>query len=230
VFLIPLAAGMVCAAFSLLVLGQFVARRRWHQLAWGGALAMLAAAALIEALAALWGWSAWSYRLYYLLGGILAVGWLGTGSLLVLSRRGLGPAMGLLMLAISLLAIPAVMVAPVDQGLLLAVEPGRGVIRPPASILAPITNILGSAALIGGAGWSAWSAWRRHAPGGMVLGLALIATGALAAAAGHGLAGQVARQELWVPLGELAGACLMLLGYLVVEAPRLALAPSIRQT
>jgi hypothetical protein len=221
VFLIPLAASVVCAAFALLVLRQFVTRRQWHQLAWGVALAMFATAALVEAMATLRGWSPWSYRLYYLLGGILDVGWLGVGSLLVTFRRGLGPAAAVVVLGISLIAIPAVILSPVHQDLLLSVEPGRGAIGRPASLLAPTTNIAGSAALIGGAAWSAWSAWRHRAPLGIVAGLALIATGALAAAAGHGLAGQVAGQHLWAPLGELAGACLMLLGYLAVEAPRL---------
>jgi hypothetical protein len=107
----------------------------------------------------------------------------------------------------------------VHVALLREAEPGRGAIGEPAALLAPITNSLGSVALIGGAAWSSWAAWRRHAPATRVLGVAMIAVGAFAAAATHGLAGQLGGYHLLAPLGELAGAALMFAGYLVLEAP-----------
>ena len=220
---IPFAAALISAAFAGLVLRQYLLRRRPYQLAWGSALAMFAVAALIEAMAGMWGWSVTGYRLYYLLGGLLDVGWLGAGTLLLLSRRA-GPAAAIAMAAVTVLAIPAVLLAPVHAELLRQAEPGRGAMGGLPLVLAPITNVLGSVALIGGAVWSAWSAWRRHAPASLVVGLAALAAGALVAAAGHGLAGQVAGRHLLVPLGELAGAALMFTGYLAIEAPQRAAA------
>lgn len=220
---IPFAAALISAAFASLVLRQYLIRRRLHQLAWGGALAMFAAAALIEAIAGVWGWSVTAYRLYYLLGGLLDVGWLGAGTLLLLSRPA-GRGAAIVMAVLTVVAIPAVIVAPVHTELLGQAEPGRGAMGGLPLVLAPITNVLGSVALIGGALWSAWSAWRHHAPTSLVVGLAVLAGGALVAAAGHGLAGQVAGRHLLAPLGELAGAVLMFTGYLAVEAPQRAAA------
>ena len=216
---ISFAAAIVGGAFAALVLAQFAVRHRPYQLVWGCALAMFAAAALIEALAAVWGWSPAGYRLYYYLGGITNVGWLGAGSLLLLFRRAGLVGVGT-MLALSLAAIPAVVLSPLHPELLLAADPGRGVIGAPAEVFAPITNTLGSAALIGGALWSMWAAWRRHAPGAFVVGMAAIAGGALFAALTHGLAGQVGGERALAPLGELIGATLMFTGYLVLEARR----------
>lgn len=221
-FVVPFAAALVGAAFASVVLRQFVVRRRVYQLLWGVALAMFAVAALMEALAGVWGWSPAGYRLYYLLGGILTVGWLGAGTVFLLSPRRLGPCAAVLMVLVSLAAIPAVIVAPVQEALLREAEPGRGAIGEPAALLAPIVNSLGSAALIGGAAWSAWAAWRRHAPAARVLGVAMIAAGAFAAAATHGVAGQLAGYHVLAPLGEMAGAVLMFAGYLVLEAPQRA--------
>jgi hypothetical protein len=216
---IPFAAAVVGGTFGALVLGQFAVRHRPYQLVWGSALAMFALAALVEALAGVWGWSPAGYRLYYYLGGICNVGWLGAGSLLLLFPRA-GRIAVLIMLLLSLAAIPAVIVAPVRADLLLSTDPGRGVIGMPAVLFAPVVNTLGSAALIGGALWSAWGAWRRHAPAAHVLGMSLIAAGALFAALTHGLAGQVGGQRALAPLGELVGAALMFTGYLVLEARR----------
>lgn len=218
---ISFAAAIVGGAFAALVLVQFATRHRPYQLVWGGALAMFAAAALVEAFAAVWGWSPAGYRLYYYLGGICDVGWLGAGSLLLLFPRA-GKIAALVMLAISLAAIPAVVLSPLREELLLAADPGRGVIGLPAEAFAPVVNTLGSAALIGGAAWSTWAAWRHHAPGAHVLGMGLIAAGALFAALTHGLAGQVGGQRELAPLGELVGATVMFTGYLVIEARRRA--------
>jgi hypothetical protein len=220
VVVVPFAVTLVSAAFALLVLRQFAVRRRAYQLVWGAALAMFSGAGLIEALEGVWGWSPAGYRLYYLLGGILTVGWLGVGTTFLLSPRRVGPYAGALMTIVSLAAIPAVMVAPVNEALLRQAEPGRGAIGNPAALLAPITNSLGSIALIGGAAWSAWAAWRRHAPPARVLGVAMIAAGAFAAAATHGVAGQLGGYHALASLGELAGAALMFAGYLVLEAPQ----------
>jgi hypothetical protein len=216
--ILALAAALVSIVFALTILRQFIDRRRIYQLTWAGALGMFGAAALFEGLAGAWGWSPTGYRLYYLLGGILTVGWLGLGTVQLLFPGRLALAAFWVMALLSLSAIPAVVVAPVHAELLRQAEPGRGVIGGLAPVLAPVVNSLGSMALIGGAAWSAWIAWRHQAAARQVLGLALIATGALGAAATHGLAGQVAGYHALAPLGELVGAGAMFAGYLSISS------------
>src|SRR5579871_3341224 len=112
-FLIPLAAGVVGVVFGILVVRQFLQRRRPYQAAWGFALLLFGAAALFEAAGIAGGWTAAEYRGYYLLGGILNVGWLGTGSVYIHFRRA-GHVAAVVMALVTVAAIPAVLVAPID--------------------------------------------------------------------------------------------------------------------
>ncbi len=215
-FVIPLLAGIVGVLFGALVLRQFFERRRPYQAAWGFALVLFGAAAFFEAAGIAGGWTPAEYRAYYLLGGILNVGWLGTGSVYILNRRA-GHAAAIIMGLVSLAAVPAVLVAPVDSRLLAAQVPGRGAIGAPATLLPIFTNILGSIALVGGAAWSAWSGWRRGTGLNRVIGTALIAVGAFVVAGTHSVA-QVRGVYAVQPLGEALGIVVMFAGYLAVEA------------
>ncbi len=84
VFLIPLTAAVVGAAFAVVVGRQYLTRRKPYQAIWALALAMFGVAAGFETVGQLAGWSDATYKGYYLFGGLLNVGWLGTGSLLLL--------------------------------------------------------------------------------------------------------------------------------------------------
>lgn len=217
---IPFAAGLVGLVFSLFVLRQWWWRRKPYQFAWGVALAMFALAAVVEGMAAALGWSNASYRLYYLFGGLLDVLWLGTGSILILLRQRGAVVVLTIVGIVSAVAIVGIATAPVHDALLRQAVPPRGAIGGIGPILAPITNSLGSLALIGGAAWSAWTAWRHGAPRNRVAGLALIAGGAFVAAAAHGLGGEVAGIRVLAPLGELIAIAVMFCGYLVLETLR----------
>jgi hypothetical protein len=216
---IPFAAGLVGLVFSLFVLRQWWWRRKPYQFAWGAALAMFALAAVTEGMAGTVGWSDAAYRLYYLFGGLLDVLWLGTGSVLILLRQRGVVAVLVVIAAVSAVAIVGVAVAPVNDALLHQAVPPRGAIGGIPPIMAPITNTLGSLALIGGAAWSAWTGWRRGAPRNLVLGLVLIAGGAFVAAAAHGLGGEIAGIRILDPIGELVAIVIMFGGYLVLESP-----------
>src|SRR5260370_31500764 len=84
VFLIPLVAALVGAAFAVVVGRQYITRRKPYQAIWALALAMFGVAAAFETVGQLGGWSDATYKGYYLFGGLLNVGWLGTRSLLLL--------------------------------------------------------------------------------------------------------------------------------------------------
>src|SRR2546421_415576 len=164
-----------------------MARRKPYQAVWALALAMFGIAAAFETVGEAAGWTDPTYKGYYLFGGLLNVGWLGVGSLLILSSRRFGMAAVIVMAAISFICIVVVIASHTDPALLKEQVPARGAIDVPAW-LPLITNLGGSLLLIGGAGWSAWKAARAGAPGNRVVGLATIAVGAFIAAGGHSYA------------------------------------------
>jgi hypothetical protein len=220
VFVIPLIAAVVGGAFAAVVGRQYLSRRRPHQAIWALALAMFAMAALFESAGQVFGWSDATYKGYYLFGGLLNVGWLGIGSLLLLTSPRVGRVAVIAMFAISLIGLVAVLAAHTDSALLKAQVPARGAIDVPA-LLPLLTNVGGSLLLIGGAAWSAWKAARAGAPRNRVLGLALIAAGAFIVAGGHSFA-QSRGVYVAQPLSEAVGIVAMFAGYVTVEARQLA--------
>lgn len=216
VFVIPLIAGAVGGAFAAVVARQYLSRRKAYQAIWALALAMFAAAALFETAGQAFGWSDATYKGYYLFGGLLNVGWLGLGSLLLLTSQRTGRIATIVMVLLSIAGLIAVILAHTDANLLKAQVPARGAIDVPA-ILPLITNLGGSLLLIGGAAWSAWKAARAGAPRNRVVGLAVLAAGAFIVAGGHSFA-QTKGVYAVQPISEALGIVAMFVGYLVVEA------------
>jgi hypothetical protein len=216
VFVIPLIAGAIGGAFAAVVARQYLNRRKPYQAIWAIALAMFAAAALFETAGLAFGWSDGTYKGYYLFGGLLNVGWLGLGSLLLLSSPRTGRIATMVMVLISVGALFAVIAAHTDPNLLKAQVPPRGAIDVPA-VLPLVTNLGGSLLLIGGAAWSAWRAARAGAPRNRVVGLVILAAGAFIVAGGHSFA-QTRGVYLAQPVSEALGIAAMFVGYLVVES------------
>jgi hypothetical protein len=216
VFVVPLIAAVVGGSFAAVVGRQYLARRRPYQAIWALALAMFALAALFESAGQAFGWSDATYKGYYLFGGLLNVGWLGIGSLLLLTSPRAGRVAVITMVAISAIGLVAVLLAHTDGALLKSQVPARGAINVPA-VLPLVTNVGGSLLLIGGAAWSAWKAARAGAPRNRVVGLALIAAGAFIVAGGHSYA---QKQGVYIaqPLSEAIGIVAMFAGYVTVEA------------
>ncbi|HEY8864954.1 MAG TPA: hypothetical protein VIO37_12425 [Candidatus Dormibacteraeota bacterium] len=215
-FVIPLIAGAVGGAFAAVVGRQYLNRRKPYQAIWAVALAMFAAAALFETAGQAFGWSDGSYKGYYLFGGLLNVGWLGLGSLMLITSPRVGRIATIVMIVISVLCLFAVIAAHTNGTLLKAQVPPRGAIDVP-SILPLITNLGGSLLLIGGAAWSAWRAARAGAPRSRVVGLAVLAAGAFIVAGGHSLA-QTRGVYVAQPVSEALGIAAMFVGYLVIES------------
>ncbi len=220
VFVVPLMAGAVGLAFAAVVGRQYLSRRKPYQAIWAVALAMFAAAALFETAGQAFGWSDGTYKGYYLFGGLLNVGWLGIGSLLLLVPPRTGRIAIIVMVLMSIGCLFAVIAAHTNANLLRAQVPARGAIDVPG-VLPLITNLGGSLLLIGGAAWSAWTAWRGGAPRNRVVGLAVLAAGALIVAAGHSFA-QTRGVYVAQPVSEALGIVAMFVGYLVIES-RLAM-------
>ncbi|HAC44788.1 MAG TPA: hypothetical protein DCF65_01850 [Chloroflexi bacterium] len=218
VFLIPLIAALVGAAFAVVVGRQYLTRRKPYQAIWALALAMFGVAAAFETVGQLAGWSDATYKGYYLFGGLLNVGWLGIGSLLLLATPRVGRVAVIVMVLISLICVVAVLISHTNSTLLKAQVPPAGAIDVPGALPA-IINTGGSLLLVGGAAWSAWKSARAGAPRNRVLGLAILAAGAFIVAGGHTLARSKGIYILQ-PLSEAVGIVAMFAGYLVIEARR----------
>ena len=86
----------IAVVMALALLDQWTERRRTYQLAWAIGPLLFGLAAATEALGAYAGWSTTLFKVWYLAGAILNVGWLGLGTAFLLSRTRFGYAYAVL--------------------------------------------------------------------------------------------------------------------------------------
>ena len=219
--LLPLGATLVALLFSGLLLSSFFRRPAGQKVFWGLGFALFAAAAFAEAAAQRSGWSPALFRIYYLAGGVLAVACLGAGSAwLLLPPRARDVLAGALITA-ALGAAVTVLLAPVDERLLMATPSGR---PPPnvalgghAALWAVTLNIFGTIFLVGG---SLYAIVRRR----RVRANAWIACGAIIVALATGMSR--AGNYSFVYAGELLGIAIMFAGFRFTGAPAKEARPS----
>src|SRR5512143_3441606 len=83
---LPFISTVIMLGFTIYVLQRYAVRRAPHFLFWGIGLAMFGAGSFAEAYLAL-AWNKWVFFGWYLFGAALNAGWIGHGTLLLLSRR-----------------------------------------------------------------------------------------------------------------------------------------------
>ena len=150
---IPVATALIAAAFAARLGGGALARPGVHRAFWAIGFACFAAGAAAEAYGASYGWTPVTFRIYYLTGGVLAVGFLGLGATWLHARRDLALVVGGAVVATAIAAAIGVLGAGVD-----AAELAKGGLRPPpndaltghAFLYAIALNSLGTLALLAG--------------------------------------------------------------------------------
>jgi hypothetical protein len=215
----PLAVALVSAAFAGMVLQQYVARRRPHQLIWAIALLMSALGSGAYVLALPPGSSPTAFRIYYALGGMLMPAWLGLGSIFLAAPRRLADAALAFLVNASALGLGALLVADLDQNQLAVLNGGPGTRLVETGPWLPITillNTLGVVAVVGVAVHSAIQLARRKGSARLLTANGLIAAGVIIV----GIAGSLARtglpQLFWVTM--LAGWIVIFAGFLTASA------------
>lgn len=211
---IPAVSSLISLVFAVLVLDQYVARRKPYQLVWAIGLAMYFVSTGTEFLTEVGGLNPAIYRLWYLFGAVFVAAYLGMGTAyLVLPRRVAHVIMALLVIA-SVYAAVRVATAPVDFSLLPTSGPVLTGKALPQSVrsLTPFFNVFGTVALVGGALYSAWVFLRRRILRHRVASNILIAVGAIMPAVG-GTASRLEQFNLIYVL-ELIGIILILAGFL----------------
>jgi hypothetical protein len=214
----PLSAALISLAISMIMVRRLLQKVRPHEVAWMLAFIMFAVAAGTQVIGDLVGWTPTMARLYYVTGATLVVGWLGLGSWLVLVRRPALRDAGIWLILLSTgFGLGVVSLAPVDT-IRIVSEGWHALDKPTAlTVLTIALNSIGTLVLVGGALWSAWTFWRKRIMPQRMVGLILLAVGALVVAAGGSLTRLGHEQYLYIAMS--AGVLLMFWGYLRTIAP-----------
>lgn len=218
----PLAAAAVSGVFAAIMLRRFFGRQRPHELAWGVALLMFAAASFAAAMGILGGWSSFKFRTYYLFGAIVNVPFLGLGTLYLLAPRKIAHAAAAAVAVASIYAAGAVFTAQLNEAALNVAGsiPSASLVMPEAvRTLSRYFSFAGFFVVVGGALASAWRLSR--APGitarRLAAGNILIAAGTFVVAVGSGFA-RYGSGSIFA-IGLLAGVTLMFAGFLRTLSP-----------
>lgn len=215
----PLSAALISALFAVIMLRRMRQKARPHEAAWTVAFIMFAVAAGSQVIGDVVGWTPALARLYYVCGATLVVAWLGLGTWLILVHRPWLRNAGLwLTLLLSGYAFGLINLAPVDMARL-PLEGWQALAKPlPLTVLTIALNSIGTLILVGGALWSAWTFWRKGIMRSRMVGLVLLAGGALVVAAGGSLTRLGHEQYLYIAMS--VGVGLMFWGYLKTILPQ----------
>lgn len=215
--ILPLMTTVIGVVFFIMLADQHIARPRAHKAVWACGLLIFSIGVFTQFWGVAYGWNELIYKLWYWCGAIAVAAWLGAGSVYLLAR-GHWPGHVFLGLVVALSAAGAVILlansVPADH-----VYPGpsqivRGDGIPEAARrIAALSNIIGTLALVGVAGWGAWRYFTSRVTWHRAVSNVLIAGGAFVVAAG----GALSRFEVTAPfyLTQLLGLGLIFSGFLV---------------
>lgn len=228
--ILPVLSTIVTFVFATAVLNRYRLRRGTYLLLWGIGLVLYGIGTGSEVFLS-FRYSELVLKLWYLTGAMLTAAWLGQGTIhLLVRRRGVAPALTVVLLVVSLAATVLVFSMPTtaagyDTALPASEQYKEILVRSGAvTALTIVLNIYGTLGLVGGALYSAYLFWRKQVLFDRMVGNVLIAAGALMPA----MAGSLVKAGLadWLYLSELLGATLMYLGFLRATAGKPASAPS----
>jgi hypothetical protein len=219
-WIFPLAAAGVSGVFASILFRGWKATPRPHLLAWSVALAMFAIASGAAATGMLAGWSAPSFRTYYLFGAILNVPVLALGTMHLLAPEREARLATSVVVLLSISAVIAVLGAELDTAALRTsgIPSGSEVMPPGPRVVSRYYSFAGFFVVVGGALWSAWRLARsRQAHLKRLAGAnALIATGTFIVAVASGFA-RYGRGVIFA-VGLFFGVSVMFLGFLMTRA------------
>jgi hypothetical protein len=232
----PLVAAAVAAAFSGLVAKQYLARRRPYQLAWVLALAMYATASLAVVFGMTGGWTPREFQLYWALGAVLNVPFLAGGELMLLVRSPrVHAACWIMLIFVSAYTVAVLRGASFDAAALAEDLPsGRGVFGEgsAAQRLPQLISTPSYLVLVAGVLWSAGRLRGRPELRDRFIGTLLIALGATVIA-GFGSYFAFNGRAVAFSIALAMGIAVMFVGFLrasrqaPIPAPTAAASPSV---
>ena len=235
-WLFPLVAAVVAAAFSGLVAKQYLAHHRPYQLAWVLALAMYAAASLAVVFGMTGGWTPREFQLYWALGAVLNVPFLAGGELMLLVRSPrVQAACWIVLIFVSAYTVAVLRAASFDAAALAEDLPsGRGVFGEgsAAQRLPQLISTPSYLVVVAGVLWSAWRLRGRPELRDRFIGTLLIALGATVIA-GFGSYFAFNGRAVAFSFALATGIAVMFVGFLrasrqaPIPAPTAAASPSV---
>ena len=219
---------LVAVAFTAATFDRWRSRRNLHDACWSISLAMFAIAS-----GALWygvsrGWSAPSFRIFYLFGGALNVPWLAAGVVTLLFPRRSRGLVAVLALASAwatgVIGSVALRTAVPESGL----PEGRDVFGVLPRVIVAVGSGVAATTIIGLAIWSAVRLRAMPGQGHRALGNVVIAVGTIILSASGTFSAQVGELRSFAITLAL-GVTTLFAGFLIVSGSRLATPRSAKQ-
>lgn len=210
---------LISFVFAILVLRQYVSRKKMHQLTWGIALILWTIGVLAELFATAnnGNWSSLIYRTYYATGALLIPAWLGMGTLYLVMRHPWADWIFKVLIVLSFIGVLLIAMWPIEASALQTTD-GHSLplhVFPffPVQILLIVLNIFGTIAFVGGALWSAYHFLQMRTQAERVASTVLIAIGGGIAASAHSL-GVLSGIELF-RVSELCAVIFIFAGFIL---------------
>jgi len=213
-------ATAVATLFAQATLVRSTRDHRPQDRVWTIALAFVALASAALATGASTGWDNGTFRVFYLLGAVLAVPWLALGTVYLLARPATARRVERMLIFLSGLATGVLLAAPMHNVHGTAIPVGHDVFDAFPRVLAGVGNGLGATVIIAGALVSAWHFGRHRAtPGNGRRAAAnlLIATGTLVLSSGGLVQGVAGKDEAFV-ISLAVGLSVIYAGFLVAAS------------
>jgi hypothetical protein len=213
-------ATLVSLAFACSTFERWMVRRRRHELAWSVSLAMFALGS-----AALWsgaalGWEAWSFRAFYLFGGILNVPFLALGTVYLLAGERVGDRVAVVLCLVGAFAAGVLAVAPLRAPVEAEGFPeGKELLGVLPRVFAGVGSGVAALVIIAGALWSAGRLVRRTGQGRMAAANVLIALGTLLIS-GKALFEGLGDEETAFSAALASGIAVVFVGFLLTNTAR----------
>jgi hypothetical protein len=215
-------ATVVSSLFAQSMLVRYTQRHRPQDRAWAIALAMFALASAALATGTSTGWDNGTFRVFYLLGGVLNVPWLAMGTIFLLASEKVARRVHWGLVLFSGFAAGVVLSAPMDTVHGTAIPVGKDVFGALPRVLVAVGSGVGATVILGGAVVSAVRFARdRSVPehGRLAAANGLIALGTLVLSSG-GLVQGLVGHDLAFTLSLAVGISIVYSGFVLASGRR----------
>jgi len=222
------AAAIVACAFALITFDRWQVRGQPHELAWTIAMTLFAIGSLALWWAEATGWTIFVFRIFFLSGAVLNVGWLALGTIYLIAGTTTGDRIRNYLIGLSAFSIGVVLVAPAKKEISVGEFPSaRELFGVTPRILAAVGSGVPALIIIFGALWSTYRVIKKSSPTistrnvrivksplRLATSNILVAAGTIVLSASGSLAGRLGKDRAFA-VTLLIGLCILFAGFLV---------------
>ncbi len=222
------AAAIVACAFALITFDRWQVRGQPHELAWTIAMTLFAIGSLALWWAEATGWTIFVFRIFFLSGAVLNVGWLALGTIYLIAGKTTGDRIRNYLIGLSAFSIGVVLVAPAKKEISVGEFPSaRELFGVTPRILAAVGSGVPAMIIIFGALWSTYRVIKKSSPTistrnvrivksplRLATSNILVAAGTIVLSASGSLAGRLGKDRAFA-VTLLIGLCILFAGFLV---------------